>query len=127
MALWDELERAQSRNPPPNLWPTADPQQDVQDLSGYLSGGVPPSAYVRDRSAKDAWKQHDDALFEKLIVPDTGMAYGTTTQAEAPYTERRVADAMRDWYVPGSTWGAGLQAAGATAFSSAHPLLKLGA
>jgi hypothetical protein len=109
------------------LFPRDEQPQDLYELDQFLSGGVPMGALVRDQSAKDAWKQHDDAALKRQIVPDTGMAYGTTTPQEAMYTEKETADAMRDWYVPNTTWGGGMQAAGAAALSNLHPLAKMGA
>ena len=101
--------------------------QDVGDLEQFLSGGIDRGYVVRDKSKPTAWKDYDDAALQKLIAPDTGMAYGTTTPQEALYTEKAVADAARDWYVPSTTWGGGMQLAGAAALSNVHPLAKMGA
>jgi hypothetical protein len=96
----------------------------VAEAQSYMEP-VAAGYNVRDRSAPDAWKKYDDAQLQKEIAPHSYLPYGVATQQEAEQAYRSTGESLRDWYLPTTTWGAGLTGATAAAAKSLPGPAKL--
>jgi hypothetical protein len=67
----------------------------------WVMGALAAQDYYQPTTA-DPWKKLDDAQLERRIVPDSGMAFGTTTPQEEVYVAPRKAEAAIGALVPQS-------------------------
>jgi len=120
---------ATDRPPPPQPAPPTSALMLPRDdgVAAAMSYVEPVAAgyNVRDRSAPDAWKKYDDEQLQKEIAPHSYLPYGVATQQEAEHAYRSTGESLRDWYLPTTTWGAGLTGATAAAAKSLPGPAKL--
>jgi len=122
-------ELAATDRPPPQPAPPTSAlmlprDSGVAEAQSYMQP-VAAGYNFRDRSAPDAWKKYDDEQLQKQIAPHSYLPYGVATQQEAEHAYRSTGESLRDWYLPTTTWGAGLTGATAAAAKSLPGPAKL--